>query len=150
MQPTHERVTDPAVTTGTTLRRAGLYLLAHGWHQGDMFADPELPTPAACALGAVRMVVTGTPVVTAEHVAAGMFDRFDRAVSVLADHLLRCYLDPAEHQLDQVPDQADLEQRVVDWNDDADRIASHVIAAFYGAADEWDRLHPTHLVGGAA
>jgi hypothetical protein len=150
MQPTQEQVIDRAVTTAWTLRRAGLYLLTHGWHQGDMFADPDQPTPAACALGAMRMVIAGTPVVTAESIRAGLFDRFDQAVTVLADHLLRCYLDPDDRQLNAVLDQAELEQLVVDWNDDRTRIASHVIAAFYGAADEWDRLHPTQLVGGVA
>jgi hypothetical protein len=69
---------------------------------------------------------------------------------VLADHLLRFYLDPGEHPLDPVLDQAELERLVVEWNDDSYRIASHVIAAFYGAADEWDRLHPTQLVSGVA
>ena len=113
-----------------------------------MFADPEQPTPAACALGAIRMVVLGTPDVSVDRFTLDLLGEFDQAVSVLADHLLRFYLDPDEHQLTAVLDQTQLEQLVVDWNDDRDRIASHVIAAFYGAADEWDHLPPDQMVGG--
>ena len=149
MQPTHTQVTDPAVTTGTTLRRAGLYLLAHGWHQGDMFADPDQPTPAACALGAIRMAVYGTPTVTVEQLDEQACGEFDHAVGVLSDYLVEFYgLDPvpAEEYPEVGTPQADV---VIEWNDSSCTIASHVIAALNGAADYCESVHP-HQVGGGA
>jgi len=39
-----------------------------------------------------------------------------------------------------------LERVVADWNDAPERICSHVMAAMYGAADEWDRLQAADAV----
>jgi hypothetical protein len=150
MQPTQNQVTDPSVTTqpvnpASVLRAAGGYLRHFGWYQGDLFADPEQPTPAACALGAIRMAVIGTPEVRAEHARAQMLTAFDQAVGVFADHLVNAYgIDPVQDPAfgNNVVFTGDLEQVVIRWNDDQHRIASHVIAALNGAADEWDRVHP--------
>jgi hypothetical protein len=139
MQPTQNQVTDPAVTPAQTLRDAGRYLYRHGWHQGDLFTDPEQPTPAACAVGAIRMAVLGSPVVAAEDARPDRLRAFGDAVAVLADHLNEFYLD---QDLSEVLVEDDPEQVVIGWNDQPCRIASHVIAAFHGAADEWDRIHP--------
>ncbi len=149
MQPTQQPVPDDSVTA-QRLRQAALYLLRHGWQQGDMFADPGQPTPAACALGAIRMAVYGTPAVSDVYCDEQRCEAFDRAVGVFADFLVEYYgVEPiaAEEYVETGSPEADL---VIEWNDRSDRIASHVIAAFYGAADEWDRLHPTELVGGGA
>ncbi|GAA1879630.1 DUF6197 family protein [Asanoa iriomotensis] len=130
---------DPATATpAIRLRTAACYLRRHGWHQGDMFADPDAPYPAACALGAIRMAVYGTSVIDAD--APKGAEAFEATVCVLADYLVM-HLD--------VPDPSDalaagygedLEELVGGWNDDPARNVSHVIAAFYGAADEWDRI----------
>jgi hypothetical protein len=141
MQPTQTPVTDePAVTPAHTLRASAGYLLHYGWLQDDMFDNPELPTPAACALGAIRMAVIGTPDVWAEHITPCVLGAFDAAVRVLADHVMQVYTDPLIRPDDDV-DQDDLEQVIIRFNDDQDRIASHVIAALNGAADDWDRIH---------
>jgi hypothetical protein len=131
--------TDPvAATPAVILRGAGLYLVRHGWCQGDAFADPEAAFPAACALGAIRMAVFGTPAISDDTAASC---ELAAAVGVLTDHLVR--------QLG-VPDAEDaitsrcgigLEQIVADWNDDPARIVPHVIAALHGAADAWDKAH---------
>jgi hypothetical protein len=143
---------DPAagapLTVAQLLRQAGLYLLRHGWHQGDMFADPDQPTPPACALGAIRMAVLGTPQIAPEHLTLALLDRFDDTVAALADHLVEFY---------GVDDRGDsvlsggmpVEELVVTaWNDDSARVASHVIAACYGAADAWEQRTGIDLSGG--
>ena len=126
------------VTPAVTLRGAGLYLVRHGWCQGDMYADPEAAFPAACALGAIRMAVFGTPAITVD---PGGAYACASAVGVLADHLVRRLdvADPSDALTSRLG--IGLEQIVADWNDDPARIASHVIAAMYAAADEWDRAH---------
>jgi hypothetical protein len=141
MQPTQNQVTDDsAVTPASTLRAAGGYLLHYGWHQDDMFDNPELPTPAACALGAIRMAIIGTPTVAAEHVRPEVLTAFDAAVHVFAGYLIGYGFDTV-YEPDEALEPADLEQTVIRWNDDQGRIASHVIAALNGAADDWDRTH---------
>jgi len=151
MQPTHNTVTNSEVayepvTPASVLRAAGGYLHHFGWHQDDLFNDPDQPTPAACPLGAIRMAVIGTPEVRAEHNRTGVLAAFDRAVGVFADHLVNTYgVDPVggvTAACAGVVFTGDLEQTVIRWNDHPDRIASHVIAALNGAADEWDRIHP--------
>jgi hypothetical protein len=146
MHATQEHVAAPA-TPAHTLRAAAAYLRDHGWYQGDLFANldqveaGELTTPAACALGAIHASVRGTSVPgvwTPEAVAA-----FNGAVSALADFLILNYGVDDPHVCDILGTDAasELELVVSEWNDAQSRIASHVIAALYGAADEWDRLH---------
>jgi hypothetical protein len=47
-----------------TLRRAALYIDAHGWYRGDYFNDGighhDDPFPPACALGAIGMALAGS------------------------------------------------------------------------------------------
>jgi hypothetical protein len=113
------------------LRDAAQYLAEHGWIQGDMFVAPDHVNPRACALGAIRMSTVDVSV------------EFVTAVRVFADYLVR------HHQAAPITDWSKglpLEEQIVaDWNDDADRQASHVIAVLVEAADEWDRI-----TGGAA
>jgi hypothetical protein len=132
-------VTGP-LSPALTLRCAGLYLIRHGWHQGDMFADPDQPTPAACALGAIRMAVIGSPVVDADLLHPDAVEEFGQAVAAFADHLELSY---GVSDLTDVASALDweAEQVIAGWNDDGTRIASHVIAAMHGAADEWERTH---------
>ena len=145
MHATHNTVTD-LVTPARTLRDAARYLLCHGWHQGDLFANLDLVesgdllTPAACTLGAIHMQVRGTPVIG--EWSATEVQRYDQAVGALVDHLVldQGVTDP---HTSEVFHAGVRELLVGDWNDDPARIAAHVVAALYGAADEWDRLHPT-------
>ena len=143
MHPTQEQVTVATVPPAKTLRDAALYLLRFGWCQGDMFADPDQPTPPACALGALHMAVFGTTNVVCALDCPNQIAAYDHAVAVLADHLILSHgalsdIDPADPEGMTEYDPAQL---VGDWNDHSVRIASHVIAALYGAAGEWDRLH---------
>jgi hypothetical protein len=151
MHATQNPVTNP-VTPAQTLRAAAGYLLHYGWYQGDLFADldqvesGELTTPAACALGAIDMAVRGTPV-TGEWTVADV-DEHDQALAVLADYLI-LHLgvsDPHVYEVLGTDPTSTLERAVADWNDAPERICSHVMAALYGAADEWDRLQAADAV----
>src|SRR4051794_21642584 len=117
MHPTYLVGAPDVVTPADTLRGAGQYLIRHGWHQGDMFADPDQPMPAACALGAIRMTVIGSPVVDVNLLRQEMVDQFTRAVGALADHLVLCYgvTDLSEMALVDVLDSGP-EQVIADWN----------------------------------
>jgi hypothetical protein len=154
MQPTHntptpaEVTTTPAPTTGAhdetadtnapltvadILRGAALYLYRHGWHQGDMFARHDIPTPAACVQGAIRMAACG-----------GVNVAYTIATTILVDdtiaHLATFLQDIHEHPwccLDPV-------EYLADWNDDPTRTVEAVITALHGAAYAWD------LFGGGA
>jgi hypothetical protein len=146
MHATQHLVAD-TVTPARTLRAAAGYLLHFGWYQGDLFADldriesGELTTPAACALGAIHMTVRGTPVPGEWTPEAA--DEFDQAVAAMADFLICNYGVDDPHVCDILDRDAasELELVISEWNDAQSRICSHVIAALYGAADEWDRLH---------
>lgn len=137
MHPTHTTTgTDP--TPADILRYAALYLVRHGWHQGDMYANPDQLTPAACLQGAIKMAVCGGP--TVDYTAATV-DQVDTAIAVLADHLtLYGYIDMDDHDEDSV-------QFVADWNDTTGRTITQVLAVLLAAANDWDWLHPA---GGAA
>jgi hypothetical protein len=102
-----------------------------------MFADPDQPTPAACALGAIHMVAlrTAATVDSGEHATSVRL--FNAAVGVLADHL-HVFYGVGECLADE-PETA--EQMVSEWNDQRDRIVSHVIAALYGGAEQWEHTH---------
>jgi hypothetical protein len=119
------------VPCGEILRDAAQYLAENGWFQGDMFATPDQYLSAACTLGAIRMSTSDAGV------------EFVTASQVFADHLVR------HHQAAPVDDWANglpiAEEIVSRWNDDPDRLASHVIATLIEAGAEWDRIQ-----GGAA
>lgn len=160
MQPTQSPAREPdahpatpvALTPATYLRGAGLYLVRHGWRQGDMFgclsdddqregldpAEKPTPFPKACALGAVRMAVFGTAEFTADTAASSAFDQ---TVGVFAGYLVDFYgvADPSDAITSR--SRIGLEEIVSGWNDDPDRIAAHVIAALYAAAVGWNRVH---------
>jgi len=136
MHPTHTppHAADP--TPADILRHAALYLQRHGWHQGDMFTNPDLPTPPACAQGAIRMAVCGSPTIVYTTDTA---TQVDTALAVLADYLvLHGYLDPDDHD-------EDCDTLIGDWNDTRDRTLTQVTAALLAAADDWQ----THHNGGA-
>ncbi|GFJ76460.1 DUF6197 family protein [Phytohabitans houttuyneae] len=156
MQPTQNLVTDPVISPADTLRGAGLYLIRHGWHQGDMFdqADPEVAFPPACGLGAIRMALVGTAEIGADTWSPQTVEAFAAAVMAWAEHLFTCYGEPdpaavplgratAWHDEAATAEMSWPEQIVVDWNDAYDRNAGQVIAALNGAADEWFRKHRT-------
>jgi hypothetical protein len=147
MHATQKLVADP-VTPARVLRDAARYLLRHGWHQGDLFADldrfeaGELLMPPACALGAIHVSVLGIPAPGewAPETAAV----FGAAVAALADHLILCQDGVVAHVGDVLDSDSQYmwEGLIGDWNDAPERIIGHVVAALFGAADEWDRLHP--------
>ncbi|MFC0527240.1 DUF6197 family protein [Phytohabitans kaempferiae] len=149
MQPTQNPIAGMVITPADTLRGAALYLIRHGWNQGDLFdravlADPDVAFPPACGLGAIRMATIGSAEVIADLVTEEAVDAFDQAVTAFADHLVLSYgvnADVCDPVAVSLIDQTAREQLVADWNDDSSRIGSHVIAALKGAADEWDRLH---------
>lgn len=143
MNPTH---TMPEVdpTPADILRCAALYLTRHGWHQGDMYTDPGQLAPAACALGAIHMVVCGH---TGTDYTDDQLDIYDRAVAILADHI-----DALIWEIDTITspwisdgyDEPFSPTAIVaGWNDDARRTVHDVRAALADTAAEWDRLHPT-------
>src|SRR5688572_3940603 len=71
-----------------TLRDAAVYLARCGWTQGEMFDNPERPTPAACVFGAIRMAVCGGPL---ETYTDGQAAQVGFAVRVFARHLDTVY-----------------------------------------------------------
>lgn len=151
MHATQNLVTD-SVTPAGILRAAAGYLLHYGWYQGDLFADldrvesGELTTPAACALGAIHMAVRGTPV-TDEWTSAEIAEH-DQALTALVDYLI-LHLgvsDPHVYDVLGTDPGCTLERVVSDWNDAPERICPQVMAAMYGAADEWDRLRAADAV----
>ncbi|MEV0842221.1 hypothetical protein AB0I55_22115 [Actinocatenispora sera] len=58
-----QKAEDEAIEVIETLRRAALYIDAHGWYRGDYFNDGtghhDDPFPPACALGAIGMALVG-------------------------------------------------------------------------------------------
>ena len=145
MQPTQNTDLVEVITPADTLRGAALYLIRHGWFQGDMFdlSDPEVAFPPACGLGGIRMAVFGRTDIDADALTPEHADAFDHAVTALADHLVLSGAVTADVSdsvaVSQIGSDA-REELVADWNDDPSRIGSHVIAALKGAADEWDRF----------
>jgi hypothetical protein len=133
MHPTHTRTADVDLTPAVILRCASKYLQRHGWHQGDMFANAGRPKPAACALGAIRMAVCGGPDTNYTQDEA---DLMNAAVRAFAG-LLIAWAEPDPDEV-RTDDPSDV---VADWNDDAGRHPSHVIAALVDAANRWDQLH---------
>ncbi|MEU0156863.1 DUF6197 family protein [Micromonospora fulviviridis] len=128
------------VTPADLLRCAALYLRRHGWHQGTYYNNlfpADLPTPPACAAGAIGIACAGYRV---EH-----FSQLDG--DTLADYLaaLAVFVDYLDdfHPLFLVDEDGfviDEHTSPYSWNDDPGRTAEQVITALEAAADEWDRL----------
>ena len=130
------------VTPADILRYAALYLDRHGWIQGDMFVDPLQATPAACAQGAIRMAVCGSP--TIPYTTDSARDTC-RAIRVLAGHLRATHVDgDPTHDPTHGPglDTDDDSHIVGDWNDEPGRTTADVLTALHEAADSWDTRHP--------
>jgi hypothetical protein len=126
-----------------TLRGAALYLIRHGWHQGDMFdlTDPDCPFPPACGLGGIRMAATRSTGVDGNPPSQGEVDAIDQAVMAMADHLFMYYGEPDPTAGDCDEGWSWPEQVIGEWNDCPQRNRSQVVAALYGAAGQWDRVH---------
>ncbi len=139
MHPTHNPSVDVTAVVDSTpadvLRGAALYLRRHGFHQGDMFASLTTLTPPACAQGAVKMAICGSPHATYTLDQAGLFDQ---TMTVLAEHAGMPY-DWDAHRLPDTEPVAPAEW-VADWNDDPDRTVEQVITAMTTAADDWDHI----------
>jgi hypothetical protein len=137
MHPTHQQPAPAEVdmTPAHVLRDAALYLERHGWTRGLLYADHLAVIPPACAVGAIRYAMFGSPVITATN---EQMTQADPIVSVLADYVY----DP-----DNPPPDIDTwasehpNAVVTDWNDTHGRTADEVIAALRAAADDWDRIH---------
>jgi hypothetical protein len=139
MHPTHNPPTGVSAepSPADVLRAAALYLDRYGWHQGHFYADETLPPsqrsnpfPPACAIGAIRVAVTGRRTEPAEvHHDPDQLVVINRAVCVLADHL----------GID--PDRYDPVYEVGCWNDVPMRTISEVTTVLHAAATEWDQRH---------
>jgi hypothetical protein len=137
MHPTHHppiHRTD-ASAPALILRDAAWYLTRHGWTQGLMYTDPARPTPAACAVGAIKMAVCGDPLadLTGDHA-----DDYEAALEAFAGHLDRVFYVWGVTDLGDPAAPADV---IADWNDHRDRTADQVIAALRAAADACDETH---------
>jgi hypothetical protein len=130
---THQ-VSDVTVTPARTLRDAALYLIRHGWIQGDGYGDTPVPTPTppACVLGAIEAVTWGY----ASSAALNVYDEWDAlagrvawlpAIQVLEDYLIT---------------KSTSYTGIADWNDTPGRTSAEVVAALRAAAERWDN-HPT-------
>ncbi len=75
-------------------------------------------------------------------------DEHDQALHALADYLILHLgvADPHVYDVLATDLPGTLEQVVGDWNDAPERICPQVMAAMYGAADEWDRLQAADAV----
>ena len=116
------------LTPADVLRGAAVYVRRYGLHQGDMFANPDQATPAACAQGAIRMAACGN---TGTAYSCGQAALVDDAIATLADHL---------DAISDVWHRIAPGETVADWNDHPDRTADHVAAALTAAAERWDRI----------
>lgn len=138
MNPTdtmHSAEPPPAVI----LRCAAVYIERHGWHYGDMFADPTQLTPAACAIGAIKMAVCGSPNTNYTPEQAG---QVNHALGVLADHLTDFGY---RGDLTELVDHDDENPNVIvgNWNDRPGRTEAEVILTLEEAAADWDRRYAT-------
>lgn len=121
-----------------TLRAAALYLDDHGWIQGAYYATTSpstMFTPAACALGAIAIVVHGTVVDCPESSELPGYPALDGARQALTT------------SLNKAADIPPWEFTIGEWNDQSGRTVEQVIQACRNAADAYDRAHTT---GGAA
>jgi hypothetical protein len=144
MQPTQKPPAEPAAepvpSPATTLRDAALYLERHGWCQESYFATTGVPTPPACAMGAISIAVHGyahaddiyygRPDTNPAHPDLATVVR--EAESVMADHLIRF------GEVDSNVGPADFS--VESWNDRDGRTAAQVIAALRKAAYDYEHL----------
>jgi hypothetical protein len=124
----HIRVTDPV----QVLRDAADYLQRYGWAQGTLYWRHDGGRPPVCAVGAIRIVVLGPPMVE------GLADtravrHVHRAVEVLAAYLIRHTGFQTGRGLDVV--------QVTEWNDQPDRTATEVCTVMRRAADWYEQNH---------
>jgi hypothetical protein len=142
MNPTEQLSTSTTSAVGVdltpadVLRGAACYLRRYGLHKGDMFVNPDAPTPAACAQGAIRMAACGN---TRTDYTPGQAALVDDAITTLADHL---------DSISDVWHRIAPGETVADWNDYVGRTADHVAAALTAAADRWDRIFGNPNGGG--
>ncbi|MEV0810419.1 hypothetical protein [Micromonospora sp. NPDC050200] len=130
MKATHNPPTAVLVTPADLLRFAALYLLRHGWTQGDYYTVVfDALTPRACVSGAIGMAAYGTATELPFFTDRPECSDYRAAVWALIDFL----------DLNSSTD-------LFGWNDDPRRTLTGVINALNFAADRWDRLH--HQKGG--
>ncbi|MGX4657213.1 DUF6197 family protein [Micromonospora sp. SCSIO 07396] len=139
MKATQNPPTTGTVTPADLLRMAALYLRRHGWHQGTYYAPTtDIPTPPACAAGAIRIACTGRPVEQFAQLDGDTIADYVTALDVLVDHLDATapvfFIDEDGYLLDE-------HTSPYSWNDDPTRTAEQVVTALEAAATEWDRLH---------
>lgn len=144
MHPTQNPATTDTRADGwspaDTLRAVAVYHERHGWTRDTMFDRAVgTPTPPACVIGGVQLVVLGraVDVITCGYRNCDNGDArtIRAAVAVLADHIgvFNTHIDPAD--------------AVAEWNDQPGRTVTDVIHTCRAAADAYDRIG---LDGGAA
>jgi hypothetical protein len=115
-----------------TLNGAALYIQRRGWNRGYFLAElpsPEAPFPAACAIGAIRMAVTGT---------ADWDYEYDFTPDQLRDidaaiHAVALWVNP----IDYIKDDGDnAHELVATWNDDTYSTANQVMKVLRAIADD--------------
>jgi hypothetical protein len=141
--------TVPASNQVQVLRTAADYLETNGWSQREFFAWGDGDHPAACALGAIQIAVTGQPV----DVFAGLCDHADlvavqAAAASVVKHLHHVY---NAAQFTSIWDPhtatwlecADPTHTLTVWNDRDGRTANEVITALREAANQHEKTAPT-------
>jgi hypothetical protein len=135
--------TDP--TPAQLLRAAATYLDTHGWHQGSRyeFTGELMPTPAACAVGALCIAAYGNvmaDLICQPEPTPAQWQALIGVFRVFTD-----YLTGVQQTHPVCPEDVDddvYESIIGGWNDHPDRTATQVTTTLRTAADEWDRLHP--------
>jgi hypothetical protein len=135
--------TDPSPTPAQLLRAAADYLDTHGWHQGSRydFSGELMPTPAACAVGALCITTYGNVMADLIHRPEPTPAQWAALVGVF--RVFTDYLTGAETRPVCPEDVDDVYEGIIGgWNDAPDRTATEVTTALRAAADQWDCLHP--------
>jgi hypothetical protein len=131
------------ITPAFILRAAALYIERHGWHQGALYPEHHnrhhrTTLPPACAIGAIRIAVTGRITWFRDDLTNTEAPLVRRAEKVLAGHLDHC---------DDTDREVDATTVISTWNDEDWRTATDVTTELRAAADDWDHIHAT--TGGA-
>jgi hypothetical protein len=149
MHPTHPQPTTDAdqladagtdgvdTTPAQVMRDAALYLERHGWTQRALYRHtPGEAFPAACAIGALAIVVYGEPL---DNVHTP--DRAETGLFTWVEGIFEDYLDAHDRLTNHDTEPPHQGLGISDWNDDAYRTQTDVIATLRAAAHDWDHTH---------
>jgi hypothetical protein len=129
------------------VRDAADYLARNGWARNTWFkGEPGCGNPAACAIGAISIVVTGaahTVELEGRTYWSDLLDSpvADRAAIEAVAKVIATFIEPEYHSYGNPA--LDI---VVDWNDEDGQYAGHVVATMRAAADHYIQLQATERV----